>query len=280
MDNRMLERIFIIILLLMNLCLLGVVLSDRAETRRSTARIAEQAAAALEDCGIRIDGDAVAVCQAPPRCGLERSAAAETEIINGLLGQCTPEDMGGNILFYRSERGQALFRGSGEVTLLFAADAVPLRDSEEKTAQRLLRKAGMEAVPAEPAGTEGAAVLTRFYCCRDGYPVFNAELEFDFSGGSLYMISGTRLFDIRTETDDSGLLDSVSALLRFAELVRAGSFSCSRLYGIVPGYLSEVVVSGESSLRPVWRLETDGGTLLLDAESGNVTGEGLPEAPA
>ena len=275
----MLERIFIIILLLLNLCLLGVVLSDRAEARRSTAGIAEQASAALADCGIRIDGDAIAVCSAPPRCRLERSAAAEAEILNGILGQCTSEDMGGNILFYRSERGQALFRGSGEVTVLFAADAVPLRDSREKTAQRLLRRAGLDAIPAERTETEGTAAASRFYCCRDGYPVFNAELEFDFSGGSLYMISGTRLFDTRTEADDTGLLDSVSVLLRFAELVRAGSFSCSRLDGITPGYLSEVVVSGESSLRPVWRLETDGGALLLDAESGSIAGEGLPENP-
>ena len=77
-------------------------------------------------------------------------------------------------------------------------------------------------------------------------------------------------FDVPVEEDGGGLMDSGSALLRFVEILRAEEFSCTRVDAFRPGYLLSVLVSGESPLTPVWRLETDGGILLINAENGRI----------
>ena len=45
---------------------------------------------------------------------------------------------------------------------------------------------------------------------------------------------------------------------------------CSRIDSIQAGYLQSVQVSGESLLVPVWRLETDAGVVLINAETGKL----------
>jgi len=56
--------------------------------------------------------------------------------------------------------------------------------------------------------------------------------------------------------------------MRFLEIVRSEGFICSRLEGLMPGYLMNVTVSGESTLTPVWHIETDTGELFINALSG------------
>ena len=270
MDNRVLERIVIIILVLLNVFLLTVVLSDRIESRRAEAETVERLTEILKEKGITAAKDAVIVQAAPPRQMLVRSADKESEIVTQLLGTTFQEDLGGNILFYRSDAGQAVFRGSGEVAALFTAGSIPLRGSVEKTSEKLMKSMGMGA-ELIASGTDGDTIASAEYCCcKDGYPVFNAPMHFDYSENGLYMITGTRLFDDRVSLDGSGLLNSVSALMRFAETVGNGEAGCSRLERCQPGYLLSVVVSGESTLIPVWRLETDQGTYLVNAETGRL----------
>ena len=57
----------------------------------------------------------------------------------------------------------------------------------------------------------------------------------------------------------------------FAEaikVIRAGD--CVRIDSISAGYSMTVSRSGASELTPVWRIGTDTGVLLIDAESGKV----------
>ena len=54
MDNQKLERIIIIILLLVNLFLLGVVLSDKAETRRSRTETEHYVTEVLRGSGVTV----------------------------------------------------------------------------------------------------------------------------------------------------------------------------------------------------------------------------------
>ena len=269
------ERIIIIILVLLDVFLLGVVLSDRIEGRRSEAETIERLTEILAEKGIVAAEDAVYIQDSPPRQTLVRSAEKEAETVTQLLGTTFQEDLGGNILFYRSDAGQAVFRGSGEVTALFLAGSIPLRGSAEKTSEKLMRRMGLDSA-LFAAGADGDTIVyTEYYCCKDGYPVFNARLHFDYSENGLYMITGTRLFEDRVAQDGSGLLNSVSALMRVAEIVENGEAGCSRVERCRPGYLMSVVVSGESTLIPVWRLETDSGEYLINAETGRLENASL-----
>ena len=272
MDNRVLERIVIIILLVLDLFLLGVVLGDRAEARRSRGETEAYLTRVLESNGVSVGKNAVLVQQAPPKCTLVRSAETEKRMAAKLVGgDPGVEDLGGNILFYRARQGQAVFRGSGETEALLSPNAVVSSGKPEKTTARLLRKMGLEAeLLASGVNEADGETYTELLCCREGCPVFNAVLHFDFSGDCVYMLTGTRIFDRVTEERSEGLLDSASALLRFVELLRSGEIACTRLERFRPGYLSSVLVSGESTLSPVWCLETDGGTILINAENGKI----------
>ena len=266
MDSRKLERILILVLLLLNGFLLAVVLSDSAQTRRSNAETEAALAALLEENGLSVAESAVRVRSAPPKCTLTRDMAQEQRLVSRLIGKGETFDQGGFIFFYNGKTGQAMLRGSGEMDVIFSGGSVPLRGGAERTALRLMRRVGVGAVSAERSGPDSDSA--ELYCTVDGFPVYNAVLHFGFSLGSLNMLSGTRVFDSVSKEADAGLLDSVSVLLRFVELVRDEGYICSRIETVTPGYLQTVTRSGETELAPVWRIETDAGAFLIDAESG------------
>ena len=128
----------------------------------------------------------------------------------------------------------------------------------------MLRGIGVAAVYA------GEGENTDFYCCFDAVPVYNAILSFTFSDACLTMLTGTRLFDNAQLASEGSGMDSVSALLRFVEIVRTEGYICSRIDSISAGYSMTVSRSGASELAPVWRIGTDTGVLLIDAGSGEV----------
>ena len=265
MDSRRLERIVLIILALLNVFLLSVVLSDSAEARRNAKETAASVTALLEENGLTVADGVVRMESAPAPVSLSRDIAAESEKVRRLIGEYTPEDVGGNIIYYRGDNGQALLRGSGELDVVPYAFAFPLRGSREHTAEKLLRSIGVSAVYASDNGEK-----TDFYCCFGGVPVYNAILSFTFSDTCLTMLTGTRLFDNAQRASEGDGMDSVSALLRFVEIVRTEGYICSRIDSISAGYSMTVSRSGASELAPVWRIGTDTGVLLIDAGSGEV----------
>ena len=266
MDSRKLERIILYILALLNVFLLISVLSDGVQTRRSESETAQAVTLLLAENGFTVADGAVRIEKAPQRCTLTRDLAQEAQTIQRLIGKGETTDQGGNIYFYRGTSGQAILRGSGETDVLFEPGAAPLRGGTERTAQRTLRRAGISAVwTGQTFDDETAA---EFYGTMDGIPVYNATLHFDFLNGGVYMLSGVRLFDAVTKESDAGLLDSVTVLMRFVELVRDEGFICTRIDSVTPGYLHAVTRSGEATLDPVWRIETDAGAFLINAKTG------------
>ncbi len=269
MNSRQLERIFLVILLLLNLFLLAVALSDTAEARRSAADTTEALTKLLEENGIAVSRGAVRLEEAPVRRVLTRDMQEESGRVRRLLGKCSSEDLGGNIVFYHGEKGQAVLRGSGEFDVLFLGTSDRSRSDPEKRALRLMRRIGMEAqVPdaKEKLSADGETVLL---CAMGGVPVYNAQLRFTFSGQRLHMLSGTRLFEHVKEESATGM-DTASALMRFLEIIRTEGYICSRLDALYPGYLLSLTMSGEGVLTPVWRIQTDTGELLINAESGRI----------
>ena len=270
MDSRKLERILILILALLNVFLLAVVLSDSAQARRSSAETAAALNALLEENGITAAEGAVRISPAPPKCTLTRDLTQELRLMKQLVGNCQPIDQGGNIWFYAGSKGQAVLRGSGEMDTLFEGSVVSSRGGPERTAMRLMRRCGIRTVAADaPAnGTETVALCPTL----EGIPVYNVVMRFRFMDGRLYMLNGTRIFDVVEKEESEGLLDSVTVLIRFLEIVRDEGYICSRIESLTPGYVQTVTRSGVAELTPVWRIETDVGALMIDADSGKAEG--------
>lgn len=268
MDTRKLEHIIIIILALLNVFLLALVASDAAGERSSRRETEALLTEMLEKSGIVVGPGAELIQTAPAGRTIERDMEQEAQRMYGLLGEHVSEDLGGSIWFYRSDLGQIVMRGTGEMDYLTERDIRTRPGSPEEAAKELFRRAGVElyAEDALPDAEDGVTL-----CCGwGGFPVYNARLSFRFSGGRLGIVSGTMVFSRETAVSESAAMDSAGALVRFVELARSEGLICSELRSLTPGYYMTVTVSGESTLTPVWRLTTDTGDVYVNAVNGKL----------
>ncbi len=265
METKRLERIIIITLALLNLFLLLVVLADRAQDRSFRQDTVDSLTALLEEAGVSVGPEAVLIQDCPAQCTVVRDRELEERRIQGLLGRHSSEDLGGSIWYYASDTGQLRMRGTGEMDLLLTGGGIQRGHSQDRAAKGLLSRAGIALYG--PVGTEDGETLE--YCCKwNEVPVYNAVLSFDFSNSRLYMVSGSIVFNLETENEPGAGMNSVSALVRFLELVRSGAVVCSRIETISAGYVQNVALSGESVLTPVWCIATDGGSCYINAVTG------------
>ena len=267
METKKLERIILLILILMNLFLLYIVRSDAAAQRRARNETVELLTAMLAENGIEAGQEAELYQSAPSQCTVVRNFEQEEQRIRRLIGKHSSEDLGGSIRYYRSEQGQASLRGTGEFDLLLESNQVERTRSPEIAAAGLFKKAGIELYTEDMHYAPGPDHID-LCCCWKGYPVYNAVLGFDFSPERLDLVSGTLIFSEETSVGAAAPMDSATVLTRFVTLTKTEGIICSRLERLTPGYLMEVTMSGESTLTPVWHIQTDTVELYLNALTG------------
>ncbi|MBR1658915.1 MAG: hypothetical protein IJ705_01190 [Oscillospiraceae bacterium] len=267
MEQKKLERIILLILLLLNGFLLVIVLGEDAARRREEHETRQLLTELLAENGVEVGPEAELLQTAPPPCVVARSFEDEEQRIQGILGDHSSEDLGGSIRFYRSERGQASLRGTGECDLLLTGDWMESSRSREKIAASLFARGGVELDEAGWREEERNNAIN-LCCCWNGYPVYDAVLRFDFTPGRLDMVSGTLVFSELLSEGAEMPMDSATALTRFVSLAKSEGIICSRLERLSPGYLMSVALSGESNLTPVWRIETDTVNVYLNALTG------------
>ncbi len=269
------KNIIIIALLILNIILLATVIFDRTETKRE--KNAEIAALELvmEQRGISISDEVDFDIAAPASCSIKREEKKDDKMISKLIGSFYREDMGGNVIFYSSDIGQSILRGTGEIDLIFNEDLPGVNSDYAQSVAKYMKRNGVE-ISKELAEvsllSDGASVIAP--CMLDGYCVYNSKLNFTISGEKLMMINGTRIFDGEVTVRNEELIDSVSAMMLFLDIVRSDGYICSIVKGLEAGYFMNVAVSGECTLRPVWRVSTDTGVIYINAVSGKA--ENLP----
>lgn len=271
MSSAKTKNLIIIMLVLLNAILLGIVLFDKHEDSRARQAEAEAIGQVLSLNGIELGENVDFRMEAPVPCLLKRDPQAERELIEKMIGSCSVSDLGGNILFYEAESGQAMFRGNGELDVVFGSGGADLGSSDGKAAAKFMGRSGLELYPASQQYEDGDLIV----CCGlDGYCVYNAKLVFTLNDDRLMMINGTRIFDGSRSDSAENVMDSITAMMRFIEIVHDEGYICSRISGLEAGYVMSVSVSGECSLSPVWRVITDTGELYINAVSGKL--ETLP----
>lgn len=269
MESSKIKNIIIIILLFLNVVLLSISVFDAR--RSSVIDKAELRAAEniLEKNGISV-ADGVKLNKiAPKGCSVVRNGEQEQSNVRRLIGKGATEDLGGNIRYYSGANGQASCRGTGEMDMLLESGTVKTGNDVVKTALRTLEKLGLsgDGKFADVTGEDDSYTVS-ICCAWEDSTVYNAKMQFSFAGGRLIMISGTRAFDVKTETSTAEPMNYTSAILRFIEIINENGYICSKITGFDAGYIMNVAVSGESVLTPVWRIETDTGIYYVNAENG------------
>ena len=269
MDGSKIKNLIIAVLLLVNLFLLAMVLHDRIEAAALQKQAREDVAAAFRSSGIELSAD-VSWNDRLGVCGLDRDLSKENALVKAVLGTCSVEDLGGNILFYKGAKGEARFRGTGEFEIVPNARAIPISNSPLDTAKNVLSDMGYrtDLSRAEVQSGEGATTVT-LTCMYKGKSVYNCSISFVFTPDYLLMMTGRRPLEWSAD-GESAELTAATVLMRFLAQVREHGAVCTEVQRVELGYSMAASASGEGSLTPYWNIVTDAGQYYINAVTGKI----------
>lgn len=265
METRRLKNIAILILLLLNaflLLLLGYQYLQAEEAARDTR---EQLTALFASQELDLS-DQTDLSQSPlSPLVLSRHQEGEAAMAESLLGgPVTSASQGGGIVTYTGEAGSIQFRSGGSF------DGAELtRDVEDAAVfvREFCQGYGYEDIDdSQLAGGNGDVTAQQYVA---GVPIAGCGLTLTFENGALTAVSGAHISLEGAATEESELLNCVTALVRFLDYRRSAGVVCSRVENITCVYQLQ---SSPSFLRlvPLWRIDTDTYAYYVDCASGSV----------
>lgn len=256
----------IVLLALLDVFLLGLLMSRRLEERAAWERTVTQLVSLFDAGGITLPASLVPAGELhlsplEPARNLDMEAA----FAEALLGPCECEDVGGGIYRYVSQSGQCLLRSGGLVEAALEREV----DDPKVFCEILFSAFGY--VPLSFALDDGTGSVSAVKL-QSGIMVFNAHLTLDFSNGRLVEAGGSFVpaFD---SVERGGGLDGVTALVRFLDYGRSNGEVCTAVTGVNGGYLLQSTASAPQRLVPVWCVETDVYNYYVNIATGEVNRE-------
>ena len=268
MDGKKIKNIVILILLIADVFLAALVVSDRITDAAAARAMKNGIYEAAELNGVKLSADAGLESPPFPKYTMYRDLNAEKKMADGLLGKCSVSDLGGNIMFYSSDAGRATFRGTGEFDIAFDPGKYPAEGGAELTAVSFLGKMGLKTRETRAANnsdgqTETVTALIDF----NETPVFNAYVTFTFSDDSLILVSGKRPPDKPGPAEEYSF-DAATVLMRFIELIGSEGYVCSEINLLTGGFVLSDTAPGGVVLIPVWRIDADAGVYYINGLTG------------
>lgn len=270
MDTGKIKNFIIIVLALVNLFLLalyGAVRGNELAMERATYT---QLRTLYEKSGITLPADLDITLKAPVGQGLIRDLTAERNMVQAVLGTCSVTEQRGNIYAYSGPDGQASFRGTGEFDMLLAYGVADGSRGKVQAARNILKKMGIEPGEFVSEEVDGEQTAVTLDCKFQGSEVYNARVRFLFSGDSLMIVDGKRVFDTAAAVSEIQTIDAGTALVRFLKESAEAGHVCTDVLSISAGYTMSVTVSGDCILSPVWHIRTNTGEYTLNAETGKL----------
>ena len=128
MDGAKIKNFILIVLALVNVFLLALVIHDWAADAEIRRQARADVATAFQNAGITLAADVPWDAQ-ESLYSLRRDSEKEYDLVRTILGSCAVQDLGGNILYYSSQRGEARFRGAGEFEIMPTSGDIPVAGS-------------------------------------------------------------------------------------------------------------------------------------------------------
>ncbi|MEG0875737.1 MAG: hypothetical protein RSD32_08375 [Oscillospiraceae bacterium] len=270
MKKSKIKNFIILLLALVNVFLLIIVVSNAGEAAASRNYRKQAMVEVLSANGIAFNMKGDLPEAVPKEIYLRRDLKNEKKLISALIGDCSAEDQGGNIILYLGEKGQAGFYGTGYFKISLDGIVIPKGNDAVSSAKSALKRLGISPSNAPPRVREnGDTTNVTISCAYDGCQVYNSEVTFSFNSQRLVIIEGTRPLD--TEYSSKAYQkypDSVTVLMSFLRSIGQTGEVCSEIKDMKLAYSMEIAVSGDCSLRPVWDISTDVGSYYVDALTG------------
>ena len=262
-----LKNMILLILVLTNLCLLGLVVGQSLQDSRQHRQTRENTIRFLSDRGVTVDESVIPDSIDLTAQSVERDLEEEKAVAQRLLqGEVETEARGGEVYRYYNSSGSVQFHSDGTFLAQLEPGVYPVGEDREEACAAALEAAGFEGALVEE--TEEGLVFRKLW---DQVPLFGQNVTVVCDQDSVSEIFGEHRLLSRPKADPTRHTISVpTALVRFLNGVSALGDVCNRIDRIEPGYLCSASLSGSMTLTPVWQVTTDVGIYQLDATTGTV----------
>ena len=261
-----LKNIILLILVLTNLCLLGLVVGQNIQSSRQLSQTREYVLHFLRERGVEVEEEVVPQSiQLTPQVS-ERDREEERAAAAGLLsGPVEEESRGGEIYRYFNGNGSIQFSSDGSFSASLEPGVYPVGQDRAETCLSALETMGFEGLLIEE-GEEGLI----FRQSWNDIPIFSHQVSVTCTAGSVSAISGHRLMGQPRADATRQTITAATALVRFLNGVSALGDVCNRIDAIDQGYIWSATLSGVVTMTPAWQITTDTGVYQLDAVTGSV----------
>ncbi len=270
MEWSKIKNIVLLILLTVNLLLLVLVVYRQVKDARYQESALTNAVEILSKNGIALSSVPEEMSLLPQQ--IIRDSNQESVIAQALLGSTTLEDRGAGVYRYISADGNLQFHSSGEFSATFSPGAVLLESTTPaEYSVSLLSTFNSDWRLTNQIGSADDVTITaqQFW---NGAPILPCAVTLFYSSGSLISISGgQRLNGTPITVTGSVPISAATALIRFLSEVNALGDVCSEISSMTEAYKLSAPLSGPITLTPVWCVETDTSSYLLDALTGDLT---------
>lgn len=266
-----LKNIILILLVVVNVCLIGIVAVREGREANNQRQTQERVVEVLKNSGKTFLPDKVpgALTLTPKTVVLVPRGEEEAR---GLVGEIESTESAGTRTTYVGERGRVSFSDNGAIDAALTAGAWTIggADAGEDALAWLGRLGGQGTVVDQSAeGTDTRVVVRQDW---DGACLPGCTLTFSYTDGALVSVKGRAIVGTATEkAAGSALLDGSTALLRFLAWLGDSEYVCGEIRDMRMGY----AVSGTRNvtLTPAWYLWTDARPWVysVDGSTGSVS---------
>ena len=263
METYRLKNIAILILLLLNAFLLMLLGYQHIQSRQSASGTVEQLQVLFHDHQLSLSDSVDLLQPVLSPMTLSRNTEVEANMADKLLGgSAESASQGGGIYSYASAAGNLQFRSGGSFdSVQLSLPVVDIPDFVVAFCDEFDYK----DMDIRLNGTSGTATAIQYVA---GVPILGCGLTMVFRDGFLTEVSGAHISLDSATLGTEEQLTCVSALVRFLDYRSNAGIICSEVSSVSCIYY---LVESSTTLAPVWQVETDTYTYLVDAASGEIS---------
>ena len=265
METRRLKNIAILILLLVNAFLLFLLAYQELQARRVEREAMSELVHLFATEELELSSRADLLLESLVPLSPVRSAETEAQIAAFFLGESVAEQSeGGGIVSYTSSVGTIQFRSNGGFdTMRFMR---PVEDVDAFV-QDFCSKFDYGDIVGSAENGSGSYTAVKEI---DSVSVYGCTVTLTFRDGYLVGAVGAHVDANDAQADNSNYLSCMSALVRFFDHRRAQGVVCSAIESVQCVYRLQSS-GGTPQLVPLWVVETDTYTYLVDGITGDVS---------
>lgn len=260
------KNLILLILALAVVFLLILVIPSKTAQAREEAAVHERLQTLFKGYGVQLSGSSLPASAKLYTIELQNTQAAESAAAQALLGQGSrlQDNSARYSSVYTSPHGTCSMAASGSFHA--SPDGWYAVSDPVSGTKKLLRAMGFEpaSVSAAVRLRAGVSEVTAAQTIL-GVPVFSEGLRFTYTNGGLTDVSGVFFpVGVITRVSQNACVSCADALVSFLAARDALGWVGGKILSVRQGYEHAETASANVRLVPVWQIDTDAGSFLVN----------------